>query len=254
MGGRTRYVCWDLDETLGRLRPPEGTGLQRKRGLTRGIGKVLEERLSSGCGNVLTTAAEASYAESSLSEYGLRGFFDHIFDRSVICDARFNKSYLNVARALGIHEDDAGDRIIVVGNLAKDGPADTDIPFLYHPSAVEYHAEVIAITLRYMHLFGSWRRAQEALANVQNPMLETVLTETYESERLILQLSGTLSRLDGGITLMGGRCGISFIENGTDLQVFERTVGRMIMVYQVDPALAAEVEDSYPAMALAVNQ
>src|SRR5512135_1271442 len=170
-GAASRVICWDLDETLGRFRPPEGNGPHRNRGLTRGIRTILEEHLDSGCRHVVTTAAEASYAATTLDEFGITRYFDGIFDRSIICDGRFNKSYLSVASRFGVPPEEAPDRIIVVGNLAKDAPADSDIVFLYHPNAIDYEAGVLNDTLRYMESFGSWKAAQEALALVSNPRI-----------------------------------------------------------------------------------
>jgi hypothetical protein len=256
-GAKPRYICWDLDETLGCFRPPEDTAGPSRRGLTRGISTLLEERMEAGCRHVVTTAAEAAYAEASLEEFGIRGFFERVFDRHTVCDTRFNKHYLPVAEALGISGTDAPDRMIVVGNLAKDAPADSDIVFLYHPNAVRYDAGVISRTLSYLELFGPWRAAHEALAGAANPHVLANLTETYESERLILDIDGIYSLLEGKIGLLGCHCGISSVQNGSQSPLFDRSVRRMVYLSDIAEDYAADIQEIsglYPRLALAVNQ
>src|SRR5512143_966874 len=255
-GAKPRYICWDLDKTLGRFDPTDASGQSAKRGLTRGISTLLGDLQASGCRHVVTTAAELAYAENSLTEFGIRGCFDAVFDRSVICDARFNKHYLPVAGRLGLSTEEAVDRMIVIGNSMKDAPADSDIVFLYHPSAVDFDASPIRRTLDYLGSFGSWGAAQEALFTVRNPLVSMILTESYEAEKLLLDIAGPLSQLEQGISIMGCQCSISYLAHGASSEVFEREVRRIVSIYAVDARYSAEIEEaprSDAGFALAVN-
>ncbi len=253
-GGNNRYICWDLDKTLGRFDPQEAG----KRGLTRGISVLLEELQGQGLRHVVTTAAASEYAEGALDEFGIRGRFDAVFDRSVICDNRFNKHYLPVASRLGIRQEEAAERIIVIGNSMKDAPADSDIVFIHHPSASYFDAAVIRSTLGYLGSFPSWTEAQEALFRVPNPLVSYILTEAFETEKLLLDIAGPLSALEGGISVMGCQCSISYVPNGAASEIFEREVRRLVSIYSIDAKHAAEVDDgpqqTDPGFALAVNQ
>lgn len=251
MGGGKRYICWDLDKTLGRFDAPEAG----RRGLTRGIDVLLDDLLAQGFRHVVTTAAASEYAEGALAEFGIRGRFEAVFDRSVICDGRFNKHYLPVASRLGIGMEEAAERMIVIGNSMKDAPADSDIVFIYHPSATDFDAAVIRSTLGYLGSFPSWSAGQEALSSVSNPLVSFILTEAFETERLLLDIAGPLSSLEGGIFVMGCQCSISYVPNGGASEIFEREVRRVVSIHSVDARHASEVEGaSQPVLALAANQ
>lgn len=162
-----RYICWDLDETIGCLRPKEANlhipGLPKERGLTRGIKGLLEGLRGQGYVNVITTAAPPGYAEDVLGKYGLGGHFSHIFDSSILLNGGLRKRYLPVALELGIRPYEAQDRMLVIGNTDRDGPEDLDLVFILHPMAIRYHASVVGTVISALGRHGSWWWGYEAL-------------------------------------------------------------------------------------------
>jgi len=175
--GKRRYICWDLDETIGCLRPKEANvfmrGLPKKRGLTKGI-KVLLDRLNSqNVSNVITTAAPAEYADDVLGRYGLASRFEHVFGPDVLCSDGLDKNYLPVASALGISAQEAGDRMLVIGNTDRDGPTDSDLVFILHPCAIEYHSSVMGTVISSMIEVESWLWGFEALLTRPNKPIKT---------------------------------------------------------------------------------
>ncbi|MCI0503125.1 hypothetical protein L0Y65_00265 [Candidatus Micrarchaeota archaeon] len=158
-GGKGRVICWDLDETTGSFRD---YGRMR---LTRGIKPLLEGLGGLGIRHVITTAASREHAETALGNFGVMGLYERIFDASEICDSVYNKYYAPVASFLGMGHQDAADRILVVGNLPRDAPADLDLTFLYHPEGSEFDAAVyMKIIGRLMHLSDSWAEAHALMA------------------------------------------------------------------------------------------
>lgn len=156
--GGQRFICWDLDETTGSFRD------YRRMGLTRGMEPLLEGLRAMGLRHVITTAALRQHAEFVLKNAGLLDLYDGIFDARDICDADYNKHYLPVAKRFGIPESDAPGRILCVGNLERDAPADLDLAFLHHPGGVESNAGVyLRIISRLMALSGSWAEAHAKL-------------------------------------------------------------------------------------------
>ncbi len=256
MGGAARrFICWDMDETLGNFRPPDDKLASGRRGAVRGISTLLEAHRKTGSSHVLTTAAEASYAEQSLSEFGLRGYFDAVFDRSVICDPHFNKNYSAVVSRLGVDPSEAAERVLVVGNLGKDAPSDTDLVFLYHPSAVLYGAEAVGDILAGMMEFGSWKSAYDFLSRGEEGRISMTTVENYENERLLLHIEGKLAGLESGTILVCGSCSMSSI--GPDsIVLFSRSVRRLIYVLSVPDRFLAEPEPVSGVVGLlpAVNQ
>lgn len=131
-GGKGRVICWDLDETIGIFRD---YGDMR---IMRGIGPLLDRLSAEGATHVITTGAITEHAEYVLCSFSLRQHFDGIFARDRICDQDYNKYYHPVAEALGIPADEAGHRMLVIGNLARDSPADLDLVFFFHPLGFRY--------------------------------------------------------------------------------------------------------------------
>jgi hypothetical protein len=127
-----KVICWDLDETIGSFRDYSDMRL------TRGIRPLIEELSRDGIRNVITTAALKEHAEFVLDYFSLGSLFSGIFDRDAICDQNYNKSYGKVAEALGIGKADAEHRMIVIGNMMRDSPADLDLVFFYHPLGFHY--------------------------------------------------------------------------------------------------------------------
>jgi hypothetical protein len=117
-----------------------------------------------GMRQVITTAAWGEHAEFVLTHAGLRGFYEGIFDVHQICDKDYNKYYMKVAERFGISPEDAPDRILVVGNMARDAPADLDLTFLHHPEGSTYDASVyMKIIARLLRLSDSWAEAHTLL-------------------------------------------------------------------------------------------
>lgn len=135
-GGRGRVICWDLDETIGFFRD------YREMHVMRGIGPLLDRMSCSGARHVVTTAASREHAEYALGYFSLTRHFEGIFARDSICDADFNKFYAPVAESLGIAPDEAEHRILVIGNLPRDSPADLDIVFFFHPQGFRYDQSI----------------------------------------------------------------------------------------------------------------
>lgn len=156
--GIERFICWDLDETTGSFRD------YQKMGLTRGMEPLLEGLKSLGMRHVITTAAWREHAEFVLAQAGIRGIYEEIFDVHQICDKDYNKYYMKVAERLGISPEEAPGRILVVGNMVRDAPADLDLTFLYHPEGSTFDANVyMKIIARLMLLSDSWAEAHTLL-------------------------------------------------------------------------------------------
>jgi hypothetical protein len=158
-GGKARYICWDLDETLGSFRD------YGRMGLTRGIRPLLEGLSRAGIRHVVTTAAWREHAEYVLAAAGIRDFFDAVFAVDDICCNDYNKRYLPVAAHLGIPPAGAPDSILVIGNMAIDAPTDIDLAFIYHPHWSMYDASVLLSLLSQLRsLSGSWAEAHSMLS------------------------------------------------------------------------------------------
>jgi hypothetical protein len=156
-----RYICWDLDETTGSFRD------YRRMGLTRGLKPLLEGLSNLGIRHVITTAAWKEHAEYVLWQAGIRGLYEGIFDIHELCDPKdpdYNKFYSPVAARFGIRPEDAPDRMLVVGNMSHDAPADLDLTFLYNPQGSEYDATVyLKIITRLMAFSDSWASAHDSM-------------------------------------------------------------------------------------------
>jgi len=159
--GKGRYICWDLDETTGSFRD------YRRMGLTRGLKPLLEGLSGLGIKHVITTAAWKEHAEYVLWQAGVRGLYEGIFDIHELCDPKdpdYNKFYSPVAARFGISNDEAPDRMLVVGNLPRDAPADLDLTFLYNPQGSAYDATAyMKIITRLMAFSDSWADAHASL-------------------------------------------------------------------------------------------
>jgi hypothetical protein len=174
---KRRYICWDLDETIGCLRSPEANkvmrGLPKKRGLTKGIRGLLERLRGQDISNVITTAAPKEYTNDVLGKYGLASHFEHVFGPDVLCSDGLDKNYLPVASALGIPAQEAGDRMLIIGNTDRDGPSDSDLVFILHPSAIEYHSSVMGTVIFAMLECESWWWGFETLLTGPNKPITT---------------------------------------------------------------------------------
>ncbi|MFN7991871.1 MAG: HAD family hydrolase [Candidatus Micrarchaeia archaeon] len=168
--GARKVICWDLDETLGEFRD-YGRLLR-----TAGIIPLLESYRRSGFVNVVTTAASKEHAEYVLSVAGMRHLFLSVFSRETICDEPgndFNKRYMPVAGYFGLSADEAPHRILVVGNLERDAPYDSDLTFIHHPYGSTYHASVFGNVInRLMRTSDSWSYAHTMLLSANEGQLK----------------------------------------------------------------------------------
>ena len=134
---KSRFIFWDLDETLGYFRPG------RKTETLKGIGPMLEKLQKEGCMHIVTTFAPTSYAESGLRKAGVRGMFDAVFGDDILDPALYNKQYARITERLGIAREDAAHDVMVVGNTERDIPGDLNLVTILHPGALMYSAEVL---------------------------------------------------------------------------------------------------------------
>jgi hypothetical protein len=159
---RKKYVCWDLDETLGYFRPG------KKSEFVRGMPALLEELQKRGIGNVITTASHPLHAALALDRTKTSHLFDAVFGSDVMCDNGY-KRYGHVADRLGISMDDAVDRMIIVGNLDNDSSTDLNLVTVIYPDAIKYDASVIGDLLGRMMQHQSWWCGYEMLLNAALP-------------------------------------------------------------------------------------
>ncbi|MEW6036478.1 MAG: HAD family hydrolase [Candidatus Micrarchaeota archaeon] len=137
---KPRYICWDLDETLGYFRPG------KKSEPLKGLKPLLERLQGEGMRHVVTTASPRIYAEAALRRTGLRGYIDAIFPDEVVVPKNVHKRYLPVAKSLGIDRYYAPDRMLVIGNDVmggRDAPEDLPLVTILFPDAIKYHASVL---------------------------------------------------------------------------------------------------------------
>ncbi|MEW6036139.1 MAG: HAD family hydrolase [Candidatus Micrarchaeota archaeon] len=162
---RASHICWDLDETLGCFR--DYSCLR----MTPGIKPLLEGLRRAGLHHVVTTAGSAEHADYVLQASGIRGLFEGIFDYTRICDAHFNKYYSIVASSLGITPLEAPHRMLVVGNLERDAPADLDLTFIMHPMGAKYSSRVyLAAIGGLLSASDSWADAHAIMGAGSSPI------------------------------------------------------------------------------------
>jgi hypothetical protein len=236
-----RVICWDLDETLGHFRPPEDKTQIKRRGLTHGIATLLEELNDLGCIQVLTTASEISYADASLLEFGIRHFFKDIFDRSSICDEMYNKRYIAVINRLDIPTLLAPDQMLIIGNHGKDAPLDLNTVFIHHPYAIFSHAEVLGSIIRNMVRSESWLSAYQHFSFDQESNWSASLSEEYDKETLMMNLSGSQG-YHHGIGILSGSGNISSIDRETKSLRSSRSVERIFSINVIPDCFRSEID------------
>lgn len=137
-----RGVCWDLDHTLiGLCRAPtihamsDALAPRATEIVVRpGIAHTLERLAHRGYWHVVTTGGTREYAEAVLAATGLRQHFTGIFEGAEI-DAGAGKRYRPAARSLGMTDEEARRRLIAVGDLVYDQPADIGgLVFIHQPN------------------------------------------------------------------------------------------------------------------------
>ncbi len=157
-GSCRRYICWDLDETLGAFR--DYSNLSRRNGMK----PLLEDLRGLGIGHVVTTAACREHAEYVLAACGIRHLFERIFPYTEICDRDYNKFYLPVASSLKIPASEEADRMLVMGDMWRDAPSDSGLTFFFqtydHSFSSAIYREVITAL---MNESDSWADAHSRL-------------------------------------------------------------------------------------------
>ncbi len=156
---RTRYICWDLDETLGFFRPG------KKSEFMKGLPSLLEELQKRGVRNLITTASPSLYATLALKRTGTGHLFDAVFGCETVCPDNRYKRYGPVADSLGIRRHDAIDRMLVVGNADRDSSADLDLVTVIYPDAIKNDASVVAAVLGRLMEHDSWWYGFEMMLN-----------------------------------------------------------------------------------------
>jgi hypothetical protein len=172
---RTRYICWDLDETLGFFRPG------KKSEFMKGLPSLLEELQSKGIRHLVTTASPSLYATLALKRTGTSRLFDGIFGCETVCPDNRYKRYGPVADKLGISRHDAVERMLVVGNADRDSSADLDLVTIIYPDAIKNDASVVAAVLGKLIEHRSWWYGFEAMLNGAMPHRNTGIFEGGDS-------------------------------------------------------------------------
>ena len=141
MPEQIRGICWDLDHTLVGLHAQTGRASDL---IARpGIARALERLARRGFRHVVTTGGTHEYAERVLAAAGLRQHFTGIFEGAEI-DAGAGKRYRPVARSLGMTDAEASQRLIAVGDLVYDQPADIGgMVFIHQPNGFRFEGGVV---------------------------------------------------------------------------------------------------------------
>jgi hypothetical protein len=146
----TGVICWDFDHMLFSYQAAghaAGDSPFAGFGARRGIEPALERLASLGYAHDITTGGSIVYVRRALTmvgEEGLLRHFAHIFPSEAIA-AGAGKCYRPVARAHGLTDGDAGARMIVVGDLADDEPADlASVVLIRQPNGHRQDPRVVA--------------------------------------------------------------------------------------------------------------
>src|SRR3989344_2948846 len=135
-----KYICWDLDETLGFFKTVYGENFLIK----PGIKNLLEELSKLSFTHYVTTAATRNYAEDALQISGLGRHFKKVFDRYDVAMHDNGKCYKPVIKDIGIDEGMAPGRMIVIGDLPSDIPIDVnDVVFIEYAGCWRAHSSII---------------------------------------------------------------------------------------------------------------
>jgi hypothetical protein len=160
---RHKYICWDMDETLGFFRPG------KKSEFMKGLPALLEELQGKGVRHVITTASPLLYAKLALERTSAGHLFDAVFASEVVCSDNRYKRYGPVADRLGISRYDALNRLLVIGNADRDSSADLDLVTIIYPDAIKNDASVVAAVLGKLMQHESWWYGFEAMLSSAKP-------------------------------------------------------------------------------------
>lgn len=148
-----RGIAWDLDHTLVGVAPssldrfaslPMSGDLASTLEARPGLHAALAELTVRGYTHYVTTGATRAYAERALRSAGIERHFAGIFPGDDI-DVGLGKRYRPVARALGLSDEAARERMIVVGDVVYDQPADiSGLVFLQQPDGFRQDARTVS--------------------------------------------------------------------------------------------------------------
>lgn len=148
-----RGICWDLDHTLVGVFPALGRANELV--VRPGIAATLEQLARRGYRHYVTTGGTRAYAERVLAATGLRQRFTGIFEGAEI-DAGAGKRYRPVARSLGLTDAESSQRLIAIGDLVYDQPADIGgMVFIHQPNGFRTESSVVEGVIGMLEQAGS---------------------------------------------------------------------------------------------------
>lgn len=175
-----KYICWDLDQTLGNFLPSQAAYNHRsaaaaghERGLRPGMREFLETSVKNNVYHFITIGGEnKEHAREVLEINSISSYFTAIFAGKDI-DAGFGKRYKPVLDYLGIPAEQAKSDLVVTGDLTSDQPVDLDnVVFIWHPGAFRYPAS------HFVNVFNMLVSAGEG--NIHLGFLNTMLANTHQ--------------------------------------------------------------------------
>lgn len=147
-----KAIGWDLHHTLVGFTPtardrfapiPQADGalaLEPRPGVERALTRLRER----GYLHYITTSATREHAEAALQLTGMRNHIAGIFSGLEV-DVGLGKLYRPLAASLGLSDVEATQRMIVVGDLVYDQPADIDgLVFIQQPDGFSQDAATVA--------------------------------------------------------------------------------------------------------------
>ncbi|HEV2238975.1 MAG TPA: HAD family hydrolase [Ktedonobacterales bacterium] len=145
----TAVICWDFDHTLfGYQAAGHATGDSPFAGcgVRAGIEGTLERLAGLGYAHDITTGGSRDYVRRALAAVGAEALlrhFAHIFPGDAV-SAGAGKCYQPVAQAHGLTAKEASARLIVIGDLADDEPADlAGVVFIRQPNGHRQDPRVV---------------------------------------------------------------------------------------------------------------
>lgn len=199
MPAHPKAIGWDLHHTLvgftptahDRFAPIPQTGPAWGLELRPGMAQALAWLSACGYLHYLTTAATHDHAEAALQSTGIRDHFTGIFSELEV-DVGLGKLYRPVAQALDLSDGEATQRMVAVGDVIYDQPADIDgLVFIQQPDGFRHDgsgvAEVILLledtgagdmSAGYSALYSSAERLGRALPRLGGGYLASVAPDT----------------------------------------------------------------------------
>lgn len=125
-------VCFDLHHTL--LKPDFH--------LRPGTRELFEKLGNEGRRIILTTTGGGPHLQEIMRVTGLQGHFAQVFEGSQI-NVGMGKLYAPAAASLGLSAKEAPHKMIAIGDLLDDQPADIPIVFIQHPGGYRFDASLL---------------------------------------------------------------------------------------------------------------